>query len=105
MRPISRVALALFILIFGLRAVSASTLTGLANPNEFSLTASFTGGVGTYTVTNDMVVMHVDGGTWPGWYGSDLERRIISFSGSELKWIDPTPSVGGKIENVWKRAR
>jgi len=60
---------------------------------------------GTYTVTNDMVVMHVDGGTWPGWYGTDLERQIISFSGSELKWIDPTPSVGGKIENVWKRAR
>ncbi len=60
---------------------------------------------GTYTVTNNIIVMHVDGGTWPGWYGTDLERRIISFSGSELKWTDPTPSVGGKIENVWKRAQ
>jgi hypothetical protein len=60
---------------------------------------------GTYTVTNKTVVMHVDGGTWPGWYGTSLERLIISFSGSELKWTDPTPSVGGKIENVWKRAK
>jgi hypothetical protein len=60
---------------------------------------------GTYTVTNNTIIMHVDGGTWPGWYGNDLERRIISFSGSELKWTDPTPSVGGKIENVWKRAK
>jgi lipocalin-like protein len=60
---------------------------------------------GTYTVTNNTVVMHVGGGTWPDWYGTDHERLIISFSGSELKWIDPTPSVGGKIENVWKRAK
>jgi hypothetical protein len=60
---------------------------------------------GTYTVTNNTIIMHVDGGTWPAWYGADLERRIISFSGSELKWTDPTPSVGGKIENVWKRAK
>jgi hypothetical protein len=59
---------------------------------------------GTYTVTNNTVVMHVDGGTWPSWYGTTLERLIISFSGSELKWTDPTPSVGGKIENIWKRA-
>ena len=60
---------------------------------------------GTYTVKDNTVVMHVDGGTWPSWYGTDLDRRIISFSGSELKWTDPTPSVGGKIENVWKRAK
>jgi hypothetical protein len=59
---------------------------------------------GTYTMTNNTIVMHVDGGTWPDWYGTDHERFIISFSGSELKWTDPTPSVGGKIENVWKRA-
>ena len=60
---------------------------------------------GTYTLTNNVVVMHVDGGTWPNWYGTNLERLIISFSGSELKWTDPTPSVGGKIENVWRRAK
>jgi hypothetical protein len=60
---------------------------------------------GTYTVTNNMVVMHVDGGTWPAWYGTNLERLIVSYSGPELKWTDPTPSVGGKIENVWKRAK
>ena len=46
-----------------------------------------------------------NGGTWPGWYGIDLDRLVISFTGSELKWTDPTPSVGGKIENVWKRAK
>ena len=60
---------------------------------------------GTYTVTNNTVVMHVNGGTWPGWYGTSLERLIIAFTGSELKWTDPTPSVGGKIENVWKRGK
>jgi hypothetical protein len=60
---------------------------------------------GTYTVTNNTIVMLVDGGTWPSWYGTSLERLIISFPGSELKWTDPTPSVGGTIENIWKRAK
>jgi len=32
---------------------------------------------GTYTVTNKTVVMHVDAGTWPGWYGPIL--RDSSF--------------------------
>jgi len=78
--------------------------TGTPEENKFIIQGSFAY-FGTYTVANGTIVMHVIGGTWPGWYGADLERRIVSFSGSELKWTDPTPSVGGKIENVWKRAK
>ena len=78
--------------------------TGTAEENKTIVQGSFAY-YGTYTLTNNTVVMRVDGGTWPGWYGNDLERRIISFSGNELKWTDPTPSIGGKIENVWKRAK
>jgi len=78
--------------------------TGTAEENKTIVQGSFAY-FGTYTLTNNTVVMHVDGGTWPSWHGTDLERRIVSFSGSELKWTDPTPSVGGKIENVWKRAK
>lgn len=59
---------------------------------------------GAYSVKDNTVIMHVDGGTWPGWYGTELERRILSYTGTELKWTDPTPSIGGTIENVWKRA-
>jgi hypothetical protein len=78
--------------------------TGTAEENKTIVQGSFAY-FGTYTVKDNTVIMHVDGGTWPGWYGIDLERRILSYAGSELKWTDPTPSIGGTIENVWKRAR
>jgi hypothetical protein len=53
------------------------------------------------SLASTTLVMHVEGGTWPS--GTNLERHIVSFAGSGLKWTDPTPSLG-KVENVWKRA-
>lgn len=75
---------------------------GTAEENRSIVQGSFAY-FGAYTVQDNTVIMHVDGGTWPGWYGTDLERRILSYTGTELKWTDPTPSIGGTIENVWKR--
>jgi len=60
---------------------------------------------GTYSLADDVVTMHVEGGTWPGWFGADLERRILSFSGDDMRWTDPSPSIGGIIENVWTRTK
>jgi hypothetical protein len=60
---------------------------------------------GTYSLVEKLIKMHVDGGTWPSWTGTDIERLIFSYSGDELRWIDPTPSIGGKVENVWRRAK
>jgi len=60
---------------------------------------------GTYAVADEVVTMHVEGGTWPGWFGCNLERHVIAFSGDDMSWTDPTPSVGGTIENVWTRTK
>jgi hypothetical protein len=60
---------------------------------------------GTYSLVEKLIKMHVDGGTWPSWTGTDIERLIFSYSGDELRWTDPTPSIGGKVENVWRRAK
>ena len=60
---------------------------------------------GTYSLENRVVKMHVEGGTWPGWTGTELERLIIFFSGDEMKWTDPTPTIGGKVENAWTRIK
>jgi hypothetical protein len=60
---------------------------------------------GTYSLEDEVVTMHVEGGTWPGWFGADLERRILSFSGDDMRWTDPTPSIGGTIENAWTRTK
>ncbi len=86
------------------RFASNNRNTGTQEENKAIVQGSFAY-FGTYTVANQAVTMHVDGGTWPSWTGTNLERHIVSFSDYELKWTDPTPSVGGKVENVWRRVR
>jgi hypothetical protein len=29
----------------------------------------------------------------------------LTFSDDEMRWTDPTPSIGGTIENVWTRTQ
>ena len=78
--------------------------TGTAEENKAVVQGSFAY-FGTYSLADDVVTMHVEGGTWPGWFGADLERRILSFSGDDMRWTDPSPSIGGIIENVWTRTK
>jgi hypothetical protein len=49
--------------------------------------------------------MRVEGGTWSGWVGTELERQIVSFSGAAMTWTDLAPTIGGKVENAWKRVK
>jgi hypothetical protein len=78
--------------------------TGTAEENKTIVQGSLAF-YGTYSLIEKVIRMHVDGGTWPSWTGTDIERLIFSFSSDELKWADSTPSIGGRVENVWRRAR
>ena len=60
---------------------------------------------GIYSLQNMIITMHVEGGTWPGWTGSALERHIILLSEDEMKWTDPSPTIGGSAENAWARIK
>ena len=60
---------------------------------------------GTYLLHNMIITMHVEGGTWPGWTGSALDRHLISLSEDEMKWTDSSPTIGGSAENGWARIR
>ena len=81
---------------------SGSRLTGTAEENKALVHGSFAN-FGTYSVANGIVRMNVEGGTWPGWVGTELERQIVSFSGEAMTWTDPAPTIGGKVENAWQR--
>lgn len=60
---------------------------------------------GIYSLENIIIKMHVEGGTWPGWTGSALERHIILLTEDEMKWTDPSPTIGGSAENAWARIK
>ena len=51
---------------------------------------------GRYSIANKVLTMHVEGGTWPGWTGTEQERLIISFSGDEMNGQTPLPRLAEK---------
>ena len=48
---------------------------------------------GTYTVSDDTLIMRIDASTYPNEEGAE-QRRMITLSGAELTWRNPTVSTG-----------
>lgn len=61
---------------------------------------------GTYSVNevDKTLIFHVLGNTFPNQEGIDT-IRLISFEGDQFRWTTPAPSVGGRSEAVWERAK
>jgi hypothetical protein len=62
---------------------------------------------GTYTVNEaDKVVnVHIAGGSFAKFNGTDGKRLIASLTADELKFTNPATSVGSSADTVWKRAK
>jgi hypothetical protein len=82
--------------------VSNNRMQGTAEENEAIVRGSIAF-FGTYSVTNGVIVQHIEGGTWPSWVGTDQKRTITSFAKDEQTWTT-TPSFGGMSELHWSRA-
>jgi hypothetical protein len=60
---------------------------------------------GTYSVSPDgkALLLKVEGGTWPGWVGTE-QRRDLTLAGDDLKY-SVVASIGGTSELVYKRVK
>ena len=62
---------------------------------------------GTYSVgvEDHLVTVHVEGGTFPNWVGTD-QKRLFTIIGDELRYTNVNRSSGeGTALVVWKRAK
>jgi Lipocalin-like domain len=59
---------------------------------------------GTYSITDGVIIQHIEGGMWPSWTGTDQRRTITSFARDEQTWTTVN-SFGGKSELHWKRLK
>ncbi len=69
--------------------------------------ASFLAYAGTYTVSGDTVVHHVEAASVQNWVGTDLVR-LAHFQGDVITLRTPPVSLGGQlrtVELIWKRLR
>ena len=69
--------------------------------------AGFVASFGTYTVdeANKTIVTHVEGSVFPNLVGRDLKRVVATLTADELKYTNPTTSMGTVAEATWKRVK
>jgi hypothetical protein len=79
---------------------------GTAEENKAVL-AGFVASFGTYTVdeANKTIITHVEGSVFPNAVGRDLKRVIATLTADELKYTNPTTSMGTIAEAAWKRVK
>lgn len=85
---------------------SNNRLTGTARENR-AVVQGCIAYFGSYMVQNEedgVVMMMVEGCTFPNWDGQHQKRRM-TVSGDTLKVINPASGIGGTSYIVWKRAR
>ena len=82
---------------------SNNRMQGTSEENKAIVQGSI-GFFGTYALADNVLVQHVEGGTWPSWTGTDQRRTITSFAGDEQTWTT-VASFGGKSELHWRRVK
>jgi len=82
---------------------SGNRMTGSADENGAIVQGSIAY-YGTYTIDEATLVITVsiEGSTFPNFTGG-TQTRILSFSGDELTYLNPTPSHGGAVAKVTYR--
>lgn len=62
---------------------------------------------GSYKVENEAersVSLTIEGCTFPNWSG-EVQKRVLTVSGEEMKMVTPTAAIGGTNYLIWKRAK
>jgi hypothetical protein len=61
---------------------------------------------GTYEVSDKTLIFHVEASSYPNAEGVD-QKRSITVTGDELRWINPAPTVagGGTANTVLRRVK
>lgn len=60
---------------------------------------------GTYTVADKVLIMKVEGSSFPNWVGTEQRRPISSFAADEMQIINMGGSAGGRNDQILKRIK
>lgn len=87
------------------RFASTNRMEGSADENKAVVQGTIAH-FGTYTVNeaDRSITFHIETSTFPNWNGTE-QKRPISVTGDELKWVTPASTGAGSAEVVLTRAR
>ena len=86
--------------------VSNNRITGTPDENKAIVEGSIAY-FGTYTIdeATHVITVRIEGSTFPNFDGG-TQTRVLSFSGDEVTYLNPTPSMGGATAKVtYRRAK
>jgi len=86
--------------------VANSRLQGTPDENKAVVQGSLAY-FGTYSVRegDNTIIFRVLGSTYPNSEGEELKRIIISLTTDELKYVNPSTTLGERVEAVFRRAK
>ncbi len=82
---------------------SNDRMRGRAKENEAIVHGSIAF-FGTFSVTDGVIIQHIEGGTWPAWIGTDQKQVITSFAEDDQTWTT-VPSFSGTSVLRWRRVK
>ena len=88
------------------RFASNNRMTGTSGENT-AIVQGCIAYFGTYSIdeATHVITVNVEGSTFPNFDGG-TQTRILSFSGDEMTYLNPTPSMGGGTAKVtYRRAK
>lgn len=87
------------------RFASTNRMEGSADENKAVVQGTIAH-FGTYTVNeaDRSITFHIETSTFPNWNGTE-QKRPISVTGDELKWVTPASTGAGSAEVVLTRAK
>jgi hypothetical protein len=78
--------------------------TGTPEENKAAVLGNISA-FGTYTINPDgSLTFHIIGSSFPNWNGTD-QKRLIEISGDQMKYTNPSASIGGLAVNILTRAK
>jgi Lipocalin-like domain len=85
---------------------SGNRNSGTADENKAAVQGSIAY-FGTYSVNeaDGTFTFHIERCSYPNWIGTNQLRLVTSLTAEELKYTNPSASIGGTAELVWKRAK
>jgi len=59
---------------------------------------------GTYSVSDKTLIFKIEASTYPNAEGTE-QKRMITLTGDQLRYTNPTPTVDGTVEAILKRIK
>jgi hypothetical protein len=86
------------------KLASNNRAKGTAQENA-SVMAGLIALYGSYTVADKVIVLKVEGSSFPNWVGTEQRRPIASLTKDELRIVNEGGSAGGRNELTLRRIR